>query len=176
MEVFVIKKNELQVNEGIRDREVRLIDEDGKMIGILSSVEARKMANAKNLDLVKIVPNASPPVCKITDYGKSLFEKAKREKQARKNTKTIGLKEVRLSPKIEEHDFEFKAKNTVKFLESGNKVKVSIRFRGREMKYVSSGEEVMAKFSEAVKDAGTAERAPKLEGRSMMMILVPKKP
>lgn len=175
MEVFIIRKNELQMNDDIRDKEVRLIDDDGAMLGVMSSEEAKKLAFAKNLDLVKIVPNAAPPVCKITDYGKSVFEQAKKEKEAKKNLKTVSLKEVRLSAKIEEHDFDFKLKNAVKFLQDGDKVKVSIRFRGREMKYTSSGEGVLAKFAGAVQDFGSVEKQPKLEGKSMMMILNPKK-
>ena len=173
--MFIIRKNELQMNDDIRDKEVRLIDSDGTMLGVVTSEEAKKLAFAKNLDLVKIVPNAAPPVCKITDYGKSIFEQAKKEKEAKKNVKTVSLKEVRLSAKIEEHDFDFKLKNAVKFLQDGDKVKVSIRFRGREMKYTSSGEGVLAKFSEAVKDFGSVEKMPRLEGKSMMMILNPKK-
>ncbi len=174
-EVFIIRKNELQINDEIRDKEIRLIGDDGAMLGVMSSDEAKKLAFAKNLDLVKIVPNAAPPVCKIMDYGKSLFEQAKKEKEAKKNVKTVGLKEVRLSAKIDVHDFEFKMKNAVKFLQDGDKVKVSIRFRGREMKYTTAGEEVMAKFADAVKDYGSVDKLPKLEGRSMMMILNPKK-
>lgn len=175
MEVFLIKKNELPINEEIRDREVRLIDNDGSMLGVMSAKDAQKLAITKNLDLVKIVPNAVPPVCKIMDYGKSLFEKNKKEKEARKNQKVVAVKEVRLSAKIEEHDFEFKVKNACKFLLDGDKVKVSIRFRGREMRYTVAGNEVMQKFAVAVAEAGTIEKQPMLEGRSMIMIIVPKK-
>jgi translation initiation factor IF-3 len=171
--VFIIRKSELQMNDDIKDKEIRLIDDDGSMLGVMTSDEAMKLAIAKNLDLVKIVPNAAPPVCKITDYGKSVFEKAKKEKEARKNLKTVGLKEVRLSAQIEEHDFDFKLKNAIKFLQDGVKVKVSIRFRGREMKYTSTGLEVLAKFTESAKDFGVVEKPPKLEGKSMMMILNP---
>lgn len=161
------------MNEEIRDKEVRVVDTDGTMLGIMPTQEAQKLAEEKNLDLVIIAPNAAPPVCKITDYSKSLFEQAKREKEARKNQKQISLKEVRLSATIEDHDFEFKMKNALKFLQGGNKVKVSIRFRGREMRYTTSGQEVMAKFAEAVKEFGTMERQPRLEGRSMTMMLNP---
>lgn len=175
MEVFIIRKNELQMNDDIRDKEVRVIDDDGSMLGVMSSEEAKRRALAKNLDLVKIVPNAAPPVCKITDYGKSLFEQAKKEKEAKKNLKTVSLKEVRLSAKIEEHDFAFKLKNAIRFLQDGDKVKVSIRFRGREMKYTSAGSEVLAKFADAIKDFGTVEKLPRLEGKSMLMVLNPKK-
>lgn len=170
-----IRKNVLLMNEDIKDREIRLIDADGSMLGLLPTVEAQKLAYSKNLDLVKIVPNAVPPVCKIIDYGKSVFEQNKKEKEAKKNQKVISLKEVRLSATIEEHDFGFKVKNAYKFLQDGDKVKVSIRFRGREMKYTVSGQEVLAKFAEAVKDVGVVDRQPKLEGRSMIMILHPKK-
>lgn len=162
------------MNEMIRDREVRLIDADGAALGVMSSKDAQQIASTKNLDLVKIVPNALPPVCKIMDYGKSMFEQAKKEKEARKNQKVVSLKEVRLSATIEEHDFDFKMKNACKFLQEGDKVKVSIRFRGREMKYTVAGKEVLEKFAEAVNDVGVVEKQPKLEGRSMMMILNPK--
>lgn len=162
------------MNEMIRDREIRLIDSDGAALGVMSSKDAQKIASTKNLDLVKIVPNAAPPVCKIMDYGKSMFEQAKKEKEARKNQKVVSLKEVRLSATIEEHDFDFKAKNACKFLQEGDKVKVSIRFRGREMKYTVAGKEVLEKFAQAVNDFAVVDKQPKLEGRSMMMILNPK--
>lgn len=173
-EVFFINKNELMINEQIRDKEVRLIDTDGSMLGIMSSKEAQKLANAKNLDLVKIAPQAVPPVCRIMDYGKYMFELAKKEKEARKNQKVISIKEVRLSASIEDHDFEFKVKNALKFLRDGDKVKVSVKFRGREMNYTSLGQEVLEKFAQAVEEIGTVERKPKLEGRSMIMVLNPK--
>jgi translation initiation factor IF-3 len=172
--VFSINKNEIMVNEMVRDKEVRLIDADGNMIGIMSSKEAQKIANSKNLDLVKIAPKANPPVCKVMDYGKYMFEQAKREKEARKNQKVISVKEVRLSASIEDHDFEFKVKNAIKFLRGGDKVKVTIKFRGREMNYTSLGESVLQKFAKAVEDYGAVERRPKLEGRNMLMILNPK--
>lgn len=162
------------MNEQIRDKEVRLIDVDGAMLGIFSSREAQVKANEKNLDLVKISPNAKPPVCKIMDYGKYMFEMAKREKEARKKQKTIDVKEVRLSAKIEQHDFDFKVKNASKFLKDGDKVKVSVRFRGREMHYTSLGQEVLGKFAEAIQEVGTVEKKPMLEGKSMIMILNPK--
>lgn len=163
------------MNEEIRDREVRLIDDDGAMLGIFQTKEALNLAKSKNLDLVKIVPNAAPPVCKIIDYGKSLFEQAKKEKEARKNQKIVSLKEVRLSAGIEEHDFDFKAKNAIKFLQEGDKVKISIRFKGREMKYTQLGREILDKFAETLKDVGMVEKQPLLMGRSMFMILNPKK-
>lgn len=162
------------INEEIRDKEIRLIDADGSMLGIVSAKDAQKLANSKNLDLVKIAPQGAPPVCKIMDYGKYMFELAKKEKEARKNQKVISLKEVRISPSIEEHDFGFKVKNAYKFLEDGDKVKVSVKFRGREMNYTKLGEEVLGKFAEAVQEVGTVERRPKLEGRSMTMMLNPK--
>lgn len=163
------------MNDEIRDREVRLIDTDGTMLGVMSSKDAQKLAITKNLDLVKIVPNAAPPVCKIMDYGKCMFEQGKKEKEAKKNQKVVSIKEVRLSATIEEHDFNVKVKSAYKFLQDGDKVKVSIRFRGREMKYTVAGKEVLEKFAVAVNDAGMAERQPKLEGKSMMMILNPNK-
>ncbi|MCX8130899.1 MAG: translation initiation factor IF-3 [Clostridia bacterium] len=175
MEVFYIRKNELPMNDEIRDREVRLIDTDGTMLGIMPSDDAQKLAISKNLDLVKIVPGAAPPVCKIMDYGKCMFEQVKKEKETKRNQKVASVKEVRLSATIEEHDFDFKAKNACKFLLDGDKVKVSIRFRGREMKYTVAGKEVLARFGEAVADFGIVEKQPKLEGKSMIMILNPKK-
>lgn len=162
------------INEEIRDKEVRLIDADGAMIGVVSVKEAQKLANQKNLDLVKISPNADPPVCKVMDYGKYMFEQAKKEKEARKNQKVVSIKEVRLSPSIEEHDFEFKMKNAAKFLKDGDKVKVSVKFRGREMNHTSLGREVLEKFAEDLKELGSMDKTPKLEGRSMIMILNPK--
>jgi translation initiation factor IF-3 len=173
MEVSDIRKREPLMNEGIKDKEVRLIDEDGSMIGIVPLEEAQRLAEAKDLDLVVIASNATPTVCKITDYSKNEFERSKREKEARKKQKQVSLKEVRLSATIEEHDFEFKMKNACKFLQSGSKVKVSIRFKGREMRYTTIGQEVLDKFAQAVKEVGTVEKQPKLEGRSMTMILVP---
>ncbi len=173
-EVSVISKNELMINEEIRDKEVRLIDADGTMLGIMATKEAQKLANSKNLDLVKIAPQGVPPVCKIMDYGKYMFELAKKEKEARKNQKIISIKEVRVSPSIEDHDFEFKVKNAYKFLKDGDKVKVSVKFRGREMHYTSIGNEILDKFADSVKDVGVVEKKPKLEGKSMIMILNPK--
>ncbi|MCX7709525.1 MAG: translation initiation factor IF-3 [Clostridia bacterium] len=169
-----IKKNELQINEEIRDREIRLIDVNGEMLGVMPAKQAQELAYTKKLDLVKIAPNGVPPVCKIMDYGKYMFELAKKEKEAKKNQKIITVKEVRVSAKIEEHDFDFKVKNAIKFLKDGDKVKVSIRFRGREMRYTTVGEEVLGKFADAVKDVGVVDKKPKLEGKSMIMFLNPK--
>ena len=143
-------------------------------MGIVPTKEAQALAISKNLDLVKIAPQAEPPVCKIMDYGKYLFEQSKREKEARKNQKTIELKEIRLSSSIDDHDFGFKLKNASKFLKDGNKVKVSVRFRGREMNYTRMGESVLLKFAEGLAEYGAADKAPKLEGKSMSMIIAPK--
>lgn len=162
------------INEGIRDREVRLIDVDGTMLGIMSAKEAQKIANTKNLDLVKIAPQAVPPVCRIMDYGKYMFELAKKEKEARKNQKVVNVKEVWLKPNIETHDFNFKARNAYRFLKDGDKVKVGVRFRGREVNYTSLGQEILEKFAEAVNEVGVVERKPKLEGRNMSMVINPK--
>ena len=174
-EVFYISKDQVQINSAIRDKEVRLIDSDGTMMGIFSAKEAQLKANERDLDLVKIAPNANPPVCKIMDYGKYLYEQNKKEKEARKKQTIIEVKEIRLSAKIEEHDFSFKAKNAIKFLEDGDKVKVSIRFRGREIAYSALGRDVMNRFAEAVKEYGKVDKPPTIEGRSMSMILVPHK-
>lgn len=171
---FAISKNELLINEDIREKEIRLIESDGSMFGIIATKEAQKMAAAKNLDLVMIAPQGVPPVCRIMDYGKHVFELQKKEKEAKKNQKVVSLKEVRISPSIEDHDFTFKVKNAYKFLQDGDKVKVSVKFRGREMNYTSLGTTVLEKFAEAIKDVGIVERRPKLEGRSMIMILNPK--
>ncbi|MGI6123040.1 MAG: translation initiation factor IF-3 [Acetivibrionales bacterium] len=175
MEVFFISKDQAQINSAIRDKEVRLIDSDGTMIGVVSAREAQLKANERELDLVKISPNANPPVCKIMDYGKFLYEQNKREKEAKKKQTVIEVKELRLSAKIEEHDFSFKAKNAIKFLEDGDKVKISIRFRGREIAYSTLGREVMEKFADTVKEYGKVDRPPIMEGRTMSMILIPHK-
>ncbi|MGI6050656.1 MAG: translation initiation factor IF-3 [Acetivibrionales bacterium] len=171
--MFFISKDHAQINSAIRDKEVRLIDVDGTMIGVVSAREAQLKANERELDLVKIAPNANPPVCKIMDYGKYLYEQSKREKEARKKQTTIEVKEIRLSAKIEEHDFNFKVKNAIKFLEDGDKVKATIRFRGREIAYSALGREVMNKFAESVKEYGKVDRQPSMEGRTMSMIFSP---
>jgi translation initiation factor IF-3 len=167
-----IKK--LDVNESIRDREVRLIDSNGEQIGIMPSKKALEIAAEKKLDLVKIAPKAKPPVCKIMDYGKYKYEQAKKEKEAKKKQKTITLKEVRLSLKIEDHDLNTKARNAIKFLENGDKVKVSLRFKGRELGHTELGVEVLNKFYSIVEEVGVMEKKPKMEGRSMVMFLAPK--
>jgi len=145
------------------------------MIGIVSAKEAQLKANERELDLVKISPNANPPVCKIMDYGKYLYEQNKREKEAKKKQTIIEVKEIRLSAKIEEHDFGFKVKNAAKFLQDGDKVKVSIRFRGREIAYSAMGRDVMLKFADSLKEFGKIEKPPVMDGKSMSMVLVPLK-
>lgn len=169
-----IATKETQINEEIRDREVRVIDSDGTQLGIMPIAEAMRLADEKNTDLVKIAPQAKPPVCKIMDYGKYRFEQAKREKEAKKNQRVIEIKEVRLSLNIDTHDFETKANQAIKFLKSGNRVKVSIRFRGREMAHPENGLGTMSKFAEAVSEYGTVEKPAKLEGRSMLMFIAAK--
>jgi translation initiation factor IF-3 len=165
----------LQINEQIRDREIRLVDSNGDQLGIVSSREAQKLAEEKQLDLVKIAPNGKPPVCKIMDYGKYRFEQSKREKEVKKNQKTINVKEVRMSARVEEHDLNVKAKNCKKFLLNEDKVKVSVRFRGREMAYTDVGKEILLNFADKVSDVGIIDKKPKLEGRNMVMFLSPKK-
>lgn len=169
------KKNELQINEEISDKEIRLIDSDGTMVGIVLTSDALELASQKSLDLVKISPDARPPVCKIVDYNKAMYEKAKKEKENKKNQKIVTLKEVRLSAKIDEHDLDFKIKSAHKFLSEGNKVKASIRFKGRQKKYMEDGNEIFSRFSEHLKEVGVIEKAPLLEGRTMIMILSSKK-
>ena len=167
---------ELLINEEIRDREVRVIGADGAQLGIMPTRRALELAEEAELDLVKIVPTAVPPVCKLMDYDKHRFEQAKREREMRKNQKEriVSLKEVQLSVTIEENDVAVKAKNAVKFLEGGDKVKVSIRFRGRQIAHSDIGMKVMQEFAERVKDVCTVERRPMIEGRNMIMILAPK--
>lgn len=168
---FAIANKELQINEEIRDKEVRVIGAEGEQLGIMSSRDAYNMAQEKNLDLVKIAPQAQPPVCRIMDYGKYRFEQAKREKESRKNQKTIEVKETRLSLNIDTHDFDTKVNQTKKFLSSGNRVKVSICFRGREMAHSQLGYGIMQRFAEACADVGNVEKPAKLEGRSMIMFM-----
>ena len=162
------------INEEIRDKEVRLIDEEGNQLGVVPVREALAMARERNLDLVKIAPQAKPPVCKILNYGKYRFEQIKREKEAKKKQKVIDIKEVRLSPNIEEHDLQTKLKNAVKFLKNGDKVKVSVRFRGRELSRTGFGREVLDDFTKGIAEVGDVEKPPKMEGRSMVMFLMPK--
>ena len=171
---FTIGSKELAINEGIKFKEVRVIDADGSQLGILPIAKALDAAYAKDLDLVNISPNAVPPVCKIMDYGKYRFEQAKREKEAKKNQKTFEIKEIRLGLSIDTHDFETKGNHAIRFLKDGDKVKVSIRFRGREMAHTDNGIVIMQRFAEACSEIGSVEKPAKLEGRSMLMFLVPK--
>ncbi len=174
-EVLHISKQDHQINEEIRDKEVRLIDEDGGQLGVVPIAEAQRIAAEKGLDLVKIAPKAEPPVCRVMDYGKFRFEQAKKEKEARKNQRIVEIKEIRLSAKIDVHDFEVKAKAAQKFLKHGDKVKVSVRFRGREMAHTSIGLTILKRFAEACAEVSTVEKEPKLEGRQMLMFLAPLK-
>ena len=159
------------INEQIRDKEVRLIGADGEQLGIMSAREAYKLAQEAELDLVKIAPGAKPPVCKIIDYGKYRYELARKEKEARKKQKTVELKEVRLSPNIDTNDLNTKMNAARKFISKGNKVKVTLRFRGREMAHVQASKHILDDFAEALADIAVVEKAPKLEGRSMGMVL-----
>ena len=163
-----------QINDQIRDREVRVIGADGEQLGIMSAAEANALADDRNLDLVKISPQAVPPVCKLMDYGKYRFEQSKKEREFRKNQKVITVKEVRLSATIEDHDVDVKFKNAVKFLKDGNKVKVTIRFRGRQITHSEIGRQVMNEFAERIKEYGTVEKAPQIEGRNMTMFISPR--
>lgn len=170
----VLGITELMINEQIRDREVRLISETGEQLGIMSSKEAQHLADEKHLDLVKISPTAKPPVCRIMDYGKYRFEQAKKEKEARKKQKTVDVKELRLSPNIDTHDVQVKVKKAMEFLKNGDKVKVSIRFRGREIGHSRLGIGILENFANEVAEFGVIEKAPKMEARSMIMFLAPK--
>ena len=163
------------INEQIRDKEVRLIGADGEQLGIMSAREAYKLAQEAELDLVKIAPGAKPPVCKIIDYGKYRYELARKEKEARKKQKTVELKEVRLSPNIDTNDLNTKMNAARKFISKGNKVKVTLRFRGREMAHVQASKHILDVFAEALADIAVVEKAPKLEGRSMGMVLAEKR-
>ncbi|SEF70844.1 translation initiation factor IF-3 [Caloramator fervidus] len=170
----VINKQYL-VNEEIREREVRLIDSDGTQLGIMPTKKALEIAEEKQLDLVLIAPQAKPPVCKIMDYGKFIYEQQKKEKEAKKKQKTITVKEIRITPNIDEHDLNVKAKNAEKFLKDGDKVKVTVKFRGREAEHSHLGEDVLKRFAEKLSEVGVIEKQPKLEGKNMIMILTPKK-
>ena len=169
-----IATKELQINEQIRDSEVRLIGSDGEQLGVVPTRDAQRLADEKELDLVKIAPTATPPVCRIMDYGKYRFEQSKREKEARKNQHIVELKEVRLSLNIDVADFNTKAKHALRFLQEGNKVKVSIRFRGREMGHPEIGLETMKRFAEVCSEVAAVEKPAKMEGRNMLMFLAPK--
>ena len=168
---FAIANKELQINEEIRDKEIRVIGAEGEQLGIMTSRDAYNLAVENNLDLVKIAPQAVPPVCRIMDYGKYRFEQAKRDKEAKKNQKVIDIKETRLSLNIDVHDFDTKVNQTKKFLGSGNRVKVSIRFRGREMAHCQLGLGIMERFAQSCAEVGTVEKPAKMEGRSMIMFM-----
>ena len=172
--MFPIAKLEHQLNEEIRDKEVRLIGADGVMVGIVSSEAALAMAEEQELDLVKISPNAVPPVCKIMDYGKFRFDQLKKEKEAKKNQHVVEIKEIRMSPGIDTNDLNTKMRSAVKFLKDGNRVKVTVRFRGREMAHTEIGEELLIRFGEGCAEAANMEKKPKLDGRHMSIFLSPK--
>ncbi len=164
----------MRINEEIRAREVRVIGSEGEQLGIMSGRDAQQLAYEKHLDLVEIAPTAKPPVCRIMDYGKYRYEQQKREKESRKKQKTFDIKEVKLRPGIEEHDFNVKFKNAVRFLEDGDKVKVTIMFRGRELSHPELGEVLLNKMAAQLKEMAVVERQPKLEGKNMIMIVAPK--
>ena len=172
---MTIATKEMQINEEIREREIRVVTDDGEQLGIMSSSDALKIAGQKNLDLVMIAPQAKPPVCKIMDYGKYKFEQQKREKEAKKNQSRIDIKEVQLSLNIDTHDLETKVNHANRFLKQGNKVKVSIRFRGREMAHPERGLEIMQEFADKCTELGVIEKPAKLEGRMMLMFLAAKR-
>ena len=163
------------INEQIRDREVRLIGQDGEQLGIMSAREAQKIAQEAELDLVKIAPTAKPPVCKIIDYGKYKYEQTRKEKEAKKKQKTVDVKEVRLSPNIDTNDLNTKVNNARKFIQKGNKVKVTLRFRGREMAHMQQSKHILDDFAELLKDIAVVEKPAKREGRSMSMVLTEKR-
>lgn len=171
---MAIAIKELQINEQIRDSEVRVIDAEGNQIGIMSSKEAQKLADQSGLDLIKISPNAVPPVCRIADYGKYRFAQAKREKEAKKNQHVVDIKEVRLGLNTDVGDFNTKVNHAMRFIRQGDKVKVSIRFRGREMGHPEQGLDAMKRFSDACAEFAVVEKPAKLEGRNMLMFLAPK--
>ena len=173
-EVFPIANAVHQINEEIIDKEVRLIGDQGEQLGIMSAAEALRIAEEKELDLVKIAPGSNPPVCRIMDYGKFRFEQTKKEKEAKKNQRVIEIKEIRMGPSIGENDFNTKLKNGLKFLADGDRVKVSVRFRGREMAHTEIGAQLLKTFAEKCADIANMDKAPKLEGRNMSMFLSPK--
>lgn len=175
--VFISSKDSKQnhqVNEDIRDREVRLVSADGEQLGIMSATEALKKAEEADLDLVKISPNAVPPVCKLMDYGKFRFEQTKREKEARKNQRVVEIKEVRMSPGIDVNDFQVKLRSARKFLEGGDRVKVTVRFRGREMAHTEIGRDLLLRFAEQSAEVAAMDKEPQLEGRHMSIFLAPR--
>lgn len=167
--------SELMINEQIRDKEVRVIGEDGEQLGIMSAKEAMKLAQEADLDLVKIAPTAKPPVCKIIDYGKYRYEQARKEKEAKKKQKTVDVKEVRLSPNIDTNDLNTKVNSAKKFIQKGDKVKVTLRFRGREMAHMQTSKHILDDFADMLKDVASVEKPAKLEGRSISMVLTEKR-
>ena len=167
--------SDLMINEQIRDREIRLIGSNGEQLGIMSAREAMKLAEEAELDLVKIAPNAKPPVCKIIDYGKYRYELARKEKEAKKKQKTVEVKEIRLSPNIDTNDLNTKVNAAKKFLSKGNKVKITLRFRGREMAHIAQSKHILDDFAKEVEDMALVEKAPKQEGRSISMVLAEKR-
>ena len=167
--------SELFINEQIRDKEVRVIGTDGEQLGIMSAKEALKLAEEAGVDLVKIAPTAKPPVCKIVDYGKYKYELTRKEKEAKKKQKVIETKEIRLSPNIDTNDLNTKINAARKFLSKGDKVKVTLRFRGREMAHMANSKHILDDFAEALADVATVDKAPKVEGRSMAMFLTEKR-
>jgi len=171
---FIISNKELSLNEQIRAKQVRLVDTDGSQLGIVSIADALAKAADAGVDLVEIAPQATPPVCKIMDYGKYKFELAKRDKEAKKNQKVVNIKEIRVSPSIDVHDFDTKVNHIIKFLKSGDKVKITVRFRGREMHHTSLGKDLLDKFAQSIEEHGNVEKNPKLEGRNMFMVVSPK--
>nr|WP_197079233.1 translation initiation factor IF-3 [Candidatus Syntrophocurvum alkaliphilum] len=170
----ILISKDWRVNEEIRAKEVRLVDEEGQQLGIVPVREAQETAQNRGFDLVEIAPSANPPVCRLMDYGKHKFEQSKREKEARKKQKVISIKEVKMRPNIDEHDFQTKTKNARKFLNSGDKVKFTIMFRGRQITHPEIGKQISEKFAEQLSDISSVEKPPKVEGRNMVMILVPK--
>ena len=164
----------MRINEEIRAREVRVVADEGEQLGIMSGRDALNLALERHMDLVEIAPNAKPPVCRITDYGKYRYEQQKRDKEARKKQKSFDIKEVKLRPGIEDHDFDVKFKNAVRFLEDGDKVKITIMFRGRELSHPELGEVLLIKMAKQLEDLAVIERAAKLEGKNMIMIVSPK--
>ncbi len=169
--MFFIAAKELSINEQIRAKEIRVIDDKGEQLGVMSTAQALSMAYDKGLDLVEISPNSAPPVCRILDYGKYRFEREKKEKEQRKKQQTIDIKEIQLSYRIDTHDFETKLKHARRFLEDGAKVKVSIKFKGREMSHTAIGLDVITRFGEACTDLGIIEKKPVLDGRQMIMFV-----
>ena len=166
---------ELQINEEIREKEVRLVDDEGNQLGVVPKNQAIDLAISKKLDLVNVAPNAKPPVCRIMDYGKYRYEQEKKEKEARKKQKVINVKELRFSPNIEDHDLNTKANRAIDFLKNGDRVKLSVRFRGREMGHTDLGREVLDKFYDLISEYGVVDKKPKMEGRSLVMFLSERK-